>query len=313
MLSLVFIVVFVLCFSIAVFCVLIGHELINTYKAIFYRFYLYYLIAFMVFAIYAFWGQIGMQVLLASMDTTVEVERIVKSFMPILGLPFLIIAMIMFIRMAFALVAKPMTPKAHYLHLIPCLVIAMFIFGLYNVNNGMWAYSQKVVLPLALLLGIECMYLLFFTTVVRHHLKKMMPQRRIVIHRFTLLLFVGLMLRGTSLVFDGVATWSLPPLILTYFISHVPALWYVRQQSDLLFEPIGAERPNTDKKFLLYKKYRITPREQQVIEQICLGKTNQQIANTLFISLQTVKDHTHRIYTKVGINSRMKLVQLINN
>ncbi|MCK5470499.1 MAG: response regulator transcription factor, partial [Cyclobacteriaceae bacterium] len=48
-------------------------------------------------------------------------------------------------------------------------------------------------------------------------------------------------------------------------------------------------------------------------QQICEGKTNQQIADELFISLQTVKDHTHRIYSKIGINSRMKLVQLVNN
>jgi ATP/maltotriose-dependent transcriptional regulator MalT len=32
----------------------------------------------------------------------------------------------------------------------------------------------------------------------------------------------------------------------------------------------------------------------------------------LFISLQTVKDHTHRIYSKIGIRSRMQLVQLVN-
>jgi DNA-binding NarL/FixJ family response regulator len=79
-----------------------------------------------------------------------------------------------------------------------------------------------------------------------------------------------------------------------------------------LFEPLGAELPNTVKKEQLYLRYQITSREQEVIEQICLGKTNQQIADTLFISLQTVKDHTHRIYTKVGINSRMKLVQMLN-
>ncbi len=59
-------------------------------------------------------------------------------------------------------------------------------------------------------------------------------------------------------------------------------------------------------------KYQITKREREIVEQICQGKTNQQIADELFISLQTVKDHTHRIYTKIGINGRMKLVQLVN-
>jgi ATP/maltotriose-dependent transcriptional regulator MalT len=56
----------------------------------------------------------------------------------------------------------------------------------------------------------------------------------------------------------------------------------------------------------------ITKRERQVVEQICLGKTNKQIAEELFISLQTVKDHTHRIYSKLGVKSRMQLVQTMD-
>lgn len=312
MLSLIFIVAFVLCFAVGGLCVLIGHELANTYDVPFIRFYFYYLIAFLVFAIYAFWGQIGMQALLSSIETTAEVERMVAGFMPLLGLPFLIIAMIMFLRMAFALIEKPINGKAYYPHLIACSAIPVFIFGLYNASDTMWPIFQSIFLPLVLLLGIECMYLLFFMIIVLRHLKKTEPQKRKAINQFTLLLFVGLLFRGVSLALYEVTTWLLPFLILIYFLSLVPALWYLRQKSNILFEPVGAERPNSDKKFL-YQKYQITPREQEVIEQICLGKTNQQIADTLFISLQTVKDHTHRIYTKVGINSRMKLVQRINS
>jgi DNA-binding NarL/FixJ family response regulator len=61
-----------------------------------------------------------------------------------------------------------------------------------------------------------------------------------------------------------------------------------------------------------FERYGVTKRERQIVQKICLGKTNQQIANELFISLQTVKDHTHRIYSKIGINSRMQLVQMLN-
>jgi DNA-binding NarL/FixJ family response regulator len=67
------------------------------------------------------------------------------------------------------------------------------------------------------------------------------------------------------------------------------------------------------KSFNLQSSDFISKREKEIVQQICEGKTNQQIADELFISLQTVKDHTHRIYSKIGINSRMKLVQLVNN
>ena len=45
--------------------------------------------------------------------------------------------------------------------------------------------------------------------------------------------------------------------------------------------------------------------------EICSGKTNQQIADDLFISLQTVKDHIHHIYLKTGVKNRVQLTNLI--
>lgn len=313
MLSLLFIVAFVLCFAIAAFCVLIGYELVNTYKSIFNRFYFYYLIAFLVFAIYAFWGQIGMQALLASMDTPDEIGRIIRGFMPILGLPFLIIAMIMFLRMAYALIERPMNKKAYYVHLIVSLIIGVLLYGFFGMDENSWPLTKSLVFPLALLMAIETLYLLFFAIIVVYHLKMTKGQKHKVILQFIFMLLVGLLLRGSSLALNEVPKWALPFLILVYFLSPLIALWYLRQRSDILFEPIGAVRVNTDKKEALFEKYQITPREQEIIEQICLGKTNQQIADTLFISLQTVKDHTHRIYTKVGIHSRMKLVRMVNS
>lgn len=59
------------------------------------------------------------------------------------------------------------------------------------------------------------------------------------------------------------------------------------------------------------KKYEISPRERDIIEEICNGLSNQQIADKLFISLQTVKDHTHRIYGKTMTTSRMQLMKMV--
>ncbi len=314
MLSLTFIVVFVLCFAVAVICILIGHELVNTYNAAFCRWYFYYLLAFFVFALYAVWGQIGMQTLLVSIQTTNEVEILVTHFIPVLGVPFFGIAMIMFLKMAFDLVEAPLKSIAFSLHLIIFVIIATMLGGLYLGNKETLLLGKTISFYLILLIwGIEFLYMLFFTGIVVRHQKKVRPEKRKKVLQFVLLLFTGLLLRSVSLAFYEVVPWVLAPLILLYFISPLMPLWYIRQRSDRLFAPIGAEQPNSDKKEWLYQKYRITSREQEVIEQLCLGKTNQQIADTLFISLQTVKDHTHRIYNKVGINSRMKLVQMVNN
>ena len=79
----------------------------------------------------------------------------------------------------------------------------------------------------------------------------------------------------------------------------------------MMFKPIHVENPSDNKMQLIFKKYKITKREKEIITHICEGKTNRQIADDLFISLQTVKDHTHRIYSKIGIKSRMHLVQMV--
>jgi DNA-binding CsgD family transcriptional regulator len=56
--------------------------------------------------------------------------------------------------------------------------------------------------------------------------------------------------------------------------------------------------------------YGITNREHEIIQFISEGKTNQEIADTLYISLQTVKDHIYNIFRKTGMKNR---VQLINS
>ena len=48
----------------------------------------------------------------------------------------------------------------------------------------------------------------------------------------------------------------------------------------------------------------LTPRESDVLRLIRLGRTNQQIAEELFISRETVRWHVRRLYSKVGRESR---------
>ncbi|MFH1195005.1 MAG: LuxR C-terminal-related transcriptional regulator [bacterium] len=57
-------------------------------------------------------------------------------------------------------------------------------------------------------------------------------------------------------------------------------------------------------------KYQISKRELEVIHLVCSGKSNQEIADELFISLGTVKDHLYKIYKKIGIKNRTQLAKL---
>ena len=48
----------------------------------------------------------------------------------------------------------------------------------------------------------------------------------------------------------------------------------------------------------------LTPREQEILELISQGMTNQEIADALVIELGTVKNHVHNILSKLHVNSR---------
>lgn len=53
---------------------------------------------------------------------------------------------------------------------------------------------------------------------------------------------------------------------------------------------------------------RLTDREIQILKLMSEGYSNQQIAERLFISISTVKNHSARLFTKLGIKNRTSAV-----
>ena len=52
----------------------------------------------------------------------------------------------------------------------------------------------------------------------------------------------------------------------------------------------------------------ITVREQEVLSLIATGLSNQEIADELIISVNTVKRHAHNIYGKLGVKRRTQAI-----
>jgi ATP/maltotriose-dependent transcriptional regulator MalT len=48
----------------------------------------------------------------------------------------------------------------------------------------------------------------------------------------------------------------------------------------------------------------LSSREREVLELIGQGATNREIAERLFLSPHTVKDHTTALYRKLGVRNR---------
>lgn len=55
--------------------------------------------------------------------------------------------------------------------------------------------------------------------------------------------------------------------------------------------------------------YGVSEREFEILELVVQGKTNAQIAELLFLSPHTVKNHLYNAYKKLGVANRMELVK----
>jgi LuxR family transcriptional regulator of csgAB operon len=77
-------------------------------------------------------------------------------------------------------------------------------------------------------------------------------------------------------------------------------LWFSRKVASKLLcnarKNWGAQMPPTEG---------LTQRETEILDQLSRGYSNQHIADSLCISLHTVKTHLHNIYRKIGVGNRL--------
>lgn len=55
---------------------------------------------------------------------------------------------------------------------------------------------------------------------------------------------------------------------------------------------------------------RLTPMEQRIVELVCRGLTNPQIARELFVEHSTVRWHLRNVFRKLGVRTRTELASI---
>ena len=314
MFALVLIVTFVLCLGLTAATVLVSRQLLSTYASEFLRHHFYYLAAVHAFAFYGLWGQVLTRGVLGVVDTDAAVVHVVAVFVPVLGVPFLFVSWAMLVNMAGSMFGKTIKPRWHSVHVV---VFGLLLLGAWTAVARLHAEPASPldvlgVIEAAAMIGIELLYFsAFLILVLRFRVVAEGDKRRV------LLVFSGL-LCGAFVARSLLAALVLVDIrlgaigLLAFHGSNLPALLYLRANADRVFAPVKAEHATKQGIEHVLDHFGVTKRERQIVQKICLGKTNKQIAEELFISLQTVKDHTHRIYSKMGVNSRVQLVQMMN-
>jgi DNA-binding NarL/FixJ family response regulator len=81
-------------------------------------------------------------------------------------------------------------------------------------------------------------------------------------------------------------------------------IWIDDESLRVLLEDTGAiSRPG--------KISGVTDREKEIIECICQGLSNKEIARRLALSEHTVKSHLHTIFRKCNVTTRSKLIRVV--
>jgi DNA-binding CsgD family transcriptional regulator len=272
--------------------------------------YLFYQQVFMFsFFIHAIWGNLLLRQVISDLDPGNDLIGKLAFFVPLTALPFLITSWFMLIKFGFRING--------YSHSGRWSLAYFSIFFLLIIVMAFLVQNNMLILPgdpdLFLIRGFIGINLLFHLLFSWPFLKPygshpgFSPNRKFLKCLVTYLTGVAfysilvwftnvqhfLSLNLSILVLFGAG--SLLPVCLKY-LTGIPE----KKAAD---SDHGFQAFCTD--------FEISKREAEIILEICSGKTNKAIAEKLFITLQTVKDHTHRIYTKTRVKSRVQLANLV--
>ena len=96
------------------------------------------------------------------------------------------------------------------------------------------------------------------------------------------------------------------PIRLTQVVSSVldGASWFDPSISHIVLE--AASRSDAEKNCIPEKDYGLTSRETQILKLITEGYSNNEIANQLFVSINTTKAHVASILQKLEVDDRLQ-------
>jgi len=231
----------------------------------------------------------------------------ILTFHPLLGLPFLLAAWYMLLQVFGEITGKKWNKPASWIYFTACVLALPAIF-LTALRQGWFSEERSNLLVYMFIVTVNAGIHLYMILTVLLNLKAVAGKNQSGLPGILLFYFIGIVVltAGTFLAADRHFLFALFT-ILVAFMTNLLLPVYLRTKEISLSE-VAVGLPENFEDFCL--KYEISKREAEVIRELRSGKSNQEIADTLFITLQTVKDHLHRIFTKTGVSNRVQLINL---
>lgn len=304
-----YIAAFIISAGVSVIGIMISYQLYQVQQKLVFQVLLYQQIFLISFYVYGIWGNLAFKEIIADLSLSNEITTKLTIFIPILGIPFLVISWFMLIRFAYILNGFKVSNRAAYFY-FPIFIAVVFIFSLLiqkgiieaNGKPGLFIIRTLVVLNFGIHLFFIAPFLLKkkYTPVIK---ETGFSEKIAGIYMAAVLLYSAVLC-----FYDIFGFISICISIIFLFAGSVFIPVAIRLNSKAQVKDLPDGNIDFDE---FCKLYEISKREAEIVLEICTGKTNKAISEKLFITLQTVKDHNHRIFTKTGVKSRIQLTNLV--
>jgi DNA-binding CsgD family transcriptional regulator len=296
--------IFILSVALAAGGVVLSSRLRNKHHLEIFSTLLYFQVFIFTFGFYGIWGQVVIKTLLS---TYISSELLIRfsDIAMLLGLPFLVFAWLMLIQFSIGISGRKNNNWFVFWFLLLNFLIIIVV--------GYFIAKASAVKPVSLIkyyfLTMHFLYLMLSSililvsgkakTVINDYDRKIIGSG----------LFIIMVLQCIPLLFYNTQPYIAILFTLTFFAGNTFLPLYLNYGTLLTVFSSGEKNDISFDEFC--KKFEVSPRETDIVREICNGLSNQEISDKLFISLQTVKDHTHRIYTKTNVKSRVQLIYMV--
>ena len=290
----------------------ISFNLQRKYELTYIKSYFYHQILIFLFGFYGLLGTLTTHYFLANVDFKGEIGGLLLAFLPFIGIPFMVAAWYMFIRISFEMIDKKIGLK-FTLWFFVILIITFLVFG-FLVPYIDYFVVDEIEINTHVFLFFVLIEILTLSIVFTNYFifsNQLKDKRKLKFIKFFAL--VNLLLYLVSVVFLVLGENNLKFIagytILYFFKDIIPLLLVGRYLNKNYVHPQNIIKNNVKESF--NEQYGISKRESEIVDEIVKGRTNKEISERLFISVQTVKDHIHNIYLKTGVKNRVQLTNLI--
>lgn len=297
---------FILAVAFAAAGVILSSRLRNRYRSGFFSTLLYFQVFIFTFGFYDVWGQLVIKTFLSDFVTPESITRFTDISI-LLGLPFLVFAWLMLLKFASEISGR----RGNNWFTSWFLIINFLVI----IGVGYIIFTTTGRKPMSL---IKYYYILlnFLYTIIASAIILIPGKNRPVLFKSesriaASSMIIFMMVQSLALYYYPISSISGMAFIFLFFAGNAFFPVYLSYGTIVT---LFAEEMVTDISFDEFcKNFDVSPRETDIIREICKGLSNKEISEKLFISLQTVKDHTHRIYIKTNVRSRSQLMNLVKD